>query len=222
MIDEGEDALLEAIKQMAVIQIATSVRRNNLLQSKQDSGESFREFYANVKAVASTCSFQITCNHSCCTGKSPIDYTHMVVKDILVAGVADSEIRKELLGWSELDAKSDKEVVRFVEEKEMALKALSGSDSAGSKVGGLSGYRKSKRNDNETTKKKLLALKGHCSKCKSEISLYAECSNGKPIKILINSVNLALRPQSKKVRTLTRMKMNLNQKQALLPVSLDP
>ena len=55
VIDEGEDALLEAIKQMAVIQIATSVRRNNLLQSKQDSGESFREFYANVKAVASTC-----------------------------------------------------------------------------------------------------------------------------------------------------------------------
>ena len=52
VIDEGEDALLEAIKQMAVIQIATSVRRNNLLQSKQDSGESFREFYANVKAVA--------------------------------------------------------------------------------------------------------------------------------------------------------------------------
>ena len=99
IIEEGEDALLLAIKQMAVIQIATSVRRNNLLQTKQDSGESFREFYANVKAVAATCAFEIQCNHTCCTGKKAIDYTHMVVKDILVAGVADSDIRKELLGW---------------------------------------------------------------------------------------------------------------------------
>ena len=47
----------------------------------------------------------------------------MVIKDILIAGISDSEISKELLGWSELDNKSDKEVVCFVEEKEMALKA---------------------------------------------------------------------------------------------------
>ena len=47
----------------------------------------------------------------------------MVIKDILVAGVVDSEIRKDVLGWSELDAKTDKEVVTFVEEKEIAQKA---------------------------------------------------------------------------------------------------
>ena len=34
-----------------------------------------------------------TCSHPCCTGKSPLDYKKMGVKDILVAGVADSEIR---------------------------------------------------------------------------------------------------------------------------------
>ena len=61
VISESEDVLLKAIKQMAVIHIATSVRRNNLLQSRQDAGESFREFYANVKAVASTCVFQVPC-----------------------------------------------------------------------------------------------------------------------------------------------------------------
>ena len=37
IISEGEEELLKAIKQMAVIHIATSVRRNNLLQSKQDA-----------------------------------------------------------------------------------------------------------------------------------------------------------------------------------------
>ena len=144
---------------MAVIQIATSVRRNNLLQTKQDSGESFREFYANVKAVAATCAFQIDCCHACCAEKNSIDYTHLVVKDILVAGVADSDIRKDLLGWSELDTKSDKEVVKFVEEKEMALKAWSGSSSKGSNVGGLSGYRKNKKNENDPTRKTLLNQK---------------------------------------------------------------
>ena len=68
----------------------------------------------------------------------------MVIKDILIAGVSDGEIRKELLGWSELDEKSDKEVVKFVEEKEMALKAWS-SSKGGSNVGGLSGYRKKQK-----------------------------------------------------------------------------
>ena len=106
-------------------------------------------------------------------------------------------------------------MVRFVEEKEMALKALSGIESTGSKVGGLSGYRKSKRNDNET-KKDIAPSVDLISPCMQNTQMV------KPMKILINSVNLASRPQRKKVRKLTRMKMNLNQKQALLPVSLDP
>ena len=53
IIAEGGDKLLEAIQQMAVIKVATSIRRTNLLAAKQDHGETFREFYANVKAVAS-------------------------------------------------------------------------------------------------------------------------------------------------------------------------
>ena len=61
----------------------------------------------------------------------------------------------------------------------MAMKALSGSKSTGSKVDGLPGYRISKRNYNDTTKKKLIALKGLCSKCNTKIFLYAEYSNSK-------------------------------------------
>ena len=61
IIAEGEENLLEAIKKMAVIKVATGVRRAKLLNSKQDHGESFREFYANVKAAAATCKFSIKC-----------------------------------------------------------------------------------------------------------------------------------------------------------------
>ena len=49
--------------------------------------------------------------------KTPVDYTPMVVKDILISGIEDSEIRKDVLGMTDLDTKSDKDIVKFVEEK---------------------------------------------------------------------------------------------------------
>ena len=100
----------------------------------------------------------------------------MVIKDILIAGISDGEISKELLRWSELNNKSNKEVVRFVEETEMALEAWA-SSKAGSQVEGLSGYRKSKNGDNDKARK--LALKGNCITYKAQTALYIEYANGK-------------------------------------------
>lgn len=87
------------MKKMAVIKIATSVRRTKLLSLKQDHGQSFREFYANGKAQASTCDFPVKCGQTCCTEAPAVDYTSLVVKDILVSGIADIEIRKDVLEW---------------------------------------------------------------------------------------------------------------------------
>ena len=84
----------------------------------------------------------------------------MVVKDIIVAGIADSEIRKDVLGWPELDDKTDKEVVSYVEEKEIAKKAWLGN-AAG--AAGISAYRKSPKNEDTDVKRKL-TMKGKCSK----------------------------------------------------------
>ena len=41
----------------------------------------------------------------------------MVVKDILISGIEDSDIRKDVLAMPELDSRSDKDIVKFVEEK---------------------------------------------------------------------------------------------------------
>ena len=57
IIDAGEEALIGAMKKMAVIKVAISIRRTKLLSLKQSPGQSFREFYANVKAQAATCNF---------------------------------------------------------------------------------------------------------------------------------------------------------------------
>ena len=178
IIASGEEQLLKAMKRMAVIKIATSIRRANLLATKQDHGESFREFYANVKAAAATCDFSINCPNTCCVNLAKIDYTPMVIKDVLIAGIADNEIRKDLLGLTELDAKTDKEIVTFVEEKEIAKNAWSGK-AAG--AAGISNYKKPPKNEDDAdthTVKKKLAMKGKCSKCDSQICLYIRYRNG--------------------------------------------
>ena len=50
-----EENLLKIIKQMAVIPVAISVRRADLLNTKQDQGENVRAFYAKVRGKAATC-----------------------------------------------------------------------------------------------------------------------------------------------------------------------
>ena len=174
------------MKKIAVIKVTTSVRRANLLSHKQDHGEPFREFYANVRSSACTCNFTVQCPHACCRDNAPIDYTSQVVKDTLISGIADAEIRKDVLGWSSLDEKTDKEIVAFVEEKEIARNALLGSTNAAT-----SGYRKrvsqkpveekGKRIEqpkNDSEEKRKLALKGKCPTCKADYNLYNKFRSG--------------------------------------------
>ena len=42
----------------------------------------------------------------------------------MISGLSDNDIRKEVLGWSDLDVKTVKDTVTFIESKEMARDAL--------------------------------------------------------------------------------------------------
>ena len=64
-----------------------------------------------------------------------------------------TDIRKELLERSELDIKSDKEVVKFVGVIEKVLKAWSGIAKK------VFGYHKAKHNDKNVAKKSLQSQK---------------------------------------------------------------
>ncbi len=182
IISEGEDNLMEAINQMAVIKVATSVRRTKLLSVKQDHGETIREFYANVKATAATCNYTIRCPNTCCAAQQPIDYTSSIVKDVLVAGIADGDIRKDVLGWAELDSKNDKDLVAFIEAKELARNAWNSTPVAGA-AAVMSGYKKdvpsSPADASDKSLKTKLSLKGKCSRCDKQISLYTQYYNGR-------------------------------------------
>ena len=181
IIDEGVPALLDAMKRMAVLHVATSVRRANLLSTKQEHGQTFRQFFANVRAAAATCGFSVKCPQTCCALREPVDYSPMVIKDILIAGIEDHEILKDVLGMTDLDTKTDKDIVRFVEEKEIARNAMQASSSNANALSGhnKSAYRKMNPPPAETEIKKKLAMKGKCSDCQKEISLYKKYASGK-------------------------------------------
>ena len=176
-IKKGEDGLKDAIHRLAVTKVATSVRRTKLLASKQSHGQTFREFYANVKAAALECKFKVKCLKDCCNNPdtpnvvSIVDYTSNVIKDVLIAGIADSEIRKDILSTPNLDSISDKDVVALVEAKEMALAAFSGKASSSNVSDNAS------LQQDETLKTKLNS-KGKCEKCKTEIKLFRRFQSG--------------------------------------------
>ena len=189
IVDEGEVALLAAMKKMAVLQVATSVRRAKLRAMTQDHGQFFREFYANVRASANTCEYTVKCPHPCCAEKENIDYTPNIVKEILIAGINDNEIHKDVLSHPGLDTKSDKDIVQLVEEKEIAKNACGDR----SQISGITGYRKKLKQDstessragnpedtnNANSNRTKLSLKGKCAICKQEMSLYIKYRSGK-------------------------------------------
>ena len=123
ILNDTEEHVLEAMRNMAVIPVAASVRRTKLLMSRQDHGQTFREFFANTRAAAATCAYRVKCPHDCCTNKTPVDYSQEVVKDILLAGIVDIDIRKDILSLEDLDNKTAIDIVKFVEDKESARNA---------------------------------------------------------------------------------------------------
>ena len=150
------DNLLKVIKRMAVIPVAISVRRADLLATKQDHGENARAFYAKVRGKASTCKYSIECTSTECN--QTIDFTDVMVKDVIISGLVDEDVKKDVLGWTDLDDKSLEDTVSFVEAKEMARDALS----KGPTNAGISTYKKGKPEGNS-------AGKIPCKLCKAEI-----------------------------------------------------
>ena len=91
-IVEGDEAtLLAAIKTLAVVPVARVVRRTELLTLKQDHGEKTRKFLSRIQGKAMTCAYKKKCTTITCA--TEIDFTDILVKDILIAGLVSSRIK---------------------------------------------------------------------------------------------------------------------------------
>ena len=111
-----------AMEKLAVIPTAKGVLRAELMQLKQGTDESFRTFAARVKGKAETCGFTISVRCSCGTTIAA-DYTEEVVRDVLLAGIIDMDIRREALSTKDIQSSPLNDVIAFVESREMARNA---------------------------------------------------------------------------------------------------
>lgn len=109
------DLLLQTMRSLAVIPVATGVLRTELLQLRQEREEPFRSFAARVRGKAETCEFITKCD----CGQN-VDYTPNMSRDVLLNGIADPDIRREVLGITGITAKPVNDVISLVESKEKA------------------------------------------------------------------------------------------------------
>jgi len=119
----SEADILSIIKRLAVIPVAISVQRSELLNLTQCDSETVRSFFARIRGKAITCNYSLAC--VACDRK--VDFTNIIAKDVLISSLADEEVKRDVLGCHDLDTKTAEETVMFIEAKEMARDALTRS-----------------------------------------------------------------------------------------------
>ena len=114
--------VISVMRSFAVIPVASGVRRAELLQLRQHPDENIRSFAAKVIGKAETCAYKTTTKCDC--GRDvTADYTSETVKDVLLAGIADLDIRREALSLRDIPKMSVNNVISFIEDCEMARNA---------------------------------------------------------------------------------------------------
>ena len=96
-----EHEVMEKMRSLAVIPVAKGVLRAELMKLEQSEDENFRAFAARVKGKAETCSFSV--EGTCICGLTvTTDYTAEMMRDVLLAGIANLDIRQEALSCEDV------------------------------------------------------------------------------------------------------------------------
>ena len=157
--------LLSEMKSLAVIAVARGVLRAELFQMRQERDESFRSYAARVRGKAETCSYTTKC-----TCELTINFTDIIVRDVLIAGIADLDIRREILGIDSVLDKSLTDVITLVEGREMARNALPTSSS----LDAMSAFKKSKNSLHPRHPVQEHPQTADCPYCKEKYRLFTE------------------------------------------------
>ena len=157
--------LLSEMKSLAVIAVARGVLRAELFQMRQERDESFRSYAARVRGKAETCSYTTKC-----TCELTINFTDIIVRDVLIAGIADLDIRREILGIDSVLDKSLTDVITLVESREMARNALPTSSS----LDAMSAFKKSKNSLHPRHPVQEHPQTADCPYCKEKYRLFTE------------------------------------------------
>ncbi|KAJ8335347.1 hypothetical protein SKAU_G00386890 [Synaphobranchus kaupii] len=168
------------------------VLRTELLQLRQERDETFRAFTARVRGKAETCAYVTVC----VCGVN-VDYTDHIIRNVLVNGIHDSDIRRETLGTPDILEKPVNDVIALVENKEMARNAF--PSSALSAVSSFQHLKKSTQTSPTPTPGPAdVARRASCPDCKGTFNVFTEGSRGwntKPHQLCIDCYRVRRRKQ---------------------------
>ena len=112
LASSDEKTILGNIQTLAIRQENIMVARVQLQQMCKDHDEPVRAFAARLRGQAGICNFRVTCT---CTNQ--VNYSDIMVRDALVHGLGDAEIRLDIMGEPKQDM-SLEDVLKYIEAKE--------------------------------------------------------------------------------------------------------
>ena len=151
---ESGEVLLEQVKQVAVPKSNRAVQRDSLNSVRQERGEGVRKFCGRIRAVALVCEYEVECG---CSKKN--SYMDCVIKDKVIAGLGDGEIKTEVLSHREVNKWTLKELLAYIESKEAGKKSATVMGGSGT----VSGVFKKREDKKKPGKRKPQA--GGCDNC---------------------------------------------------------
>ena len=161
--DRNVEEVMSVLESFAVIRVSKGVQRADLMKLNQSSNEAIRTYAARVQGKAQTCGF-IATGKCACEKEVTIDYTQEVIKDVILAGISDSEIQTSVLETEGIENRTLAEILSIIERKEQARKAYRSFG-----VSGVSNYKRAQGqnfpNKNDKSKPPR-SKKIACPKCK--------------------------------------------------------
>ena len=149
-VEKQDEVTLKANVRMLVVmaksRVASVVEMKAIRQQPEEKAEAF---LARLRSAGRRIGFKKT-KKCTCTLDVEVDYTDDVVRDEFIAGLADDEIRSELM---KVDVKTLDDALKLVMAHEMAKRSqqsLTTPESANK----LSSYKKNKRQKNEGSSEK--------------------------------------------------------------------
>ncbi len=145
LANKSEREVLNKIKSLAIRAENVMVARVQLHVMTQDRDEPVRAFAARLKGQASVCQFSVKCT-AC---ETQTDYSESIVRDALVRGLYDEDIRLEVLGNPDLTNKSLELTTALIEAKESGKRSASRLNIKGTEIttsAGVSSYQKQNKN----------------------------------------------------------------------------
>lgn len=137
---ETEQDALKHIKALAVKPENVMVARVQLQNITQDRDETVRAFCARLRGQAGVCRFlkSKTCP---CNREVEVDYSDEIIRDALIRGLADEDIRLDILGQCRQDLTLD-ETLQIVEAKESGKRSAGMLTNTAVSMNAASSYKK--------------------------------------------------------------------------------